>query len=37
VNVQVKVPVDEVVCEVQVCVAGAAPLKVNEPIFVDTE
>ena len=29
VNVQLKVPVPEVVCEVQVWVAGVAPLKVN--------
>jgi hypothetical protein len=37
VNVQVKVPVAEVVWDVQVCVAGVAPLNVIAPIFVLTE
>jgi len=37
VNVQLKVPVALVVWEVQVCVAGVAPLKVKVVIVVDTE
>jgi hypothetical protein len=32
VNVQVKVPVDDVVCDVHVWVPGVAPLKVNVEI-----
>jgi hypothetical protein len=34
VNVHVNVPVAEVVCEVQVCVAGVTPLNVIVPIVL---
>ena len=37
VNVHVKVPVEEVVTEVQVWVVGVAPLNLIVPIAVDTE
>ncbi len=37
VNVHVKVPVAEVVCEVQVCPLGVTPLNVIVPIVVRTE
>jgi hypothetical protein len=37
VNVHVKVPVEEVVWEVQLCPLGVTPLNVMVPIVVDTE